>query len=82
MNSTVARSPFQRESIERGKEPVLHESLSAAERVHKCRLACVGITDKGKFRKLVSLDVLKRVQKNRRGKLILVTAMNPTKEGE
>ena len=30
----------------------------------------------------VSLDVLKRVQKNRRGKLILVTAMNPTKEGE
>ena len=30
----------------------------------------------------VSLDVLKRVQKNRRGKLVLVTAMNPTKEGE
>lgn len=30
----------------------------------------------------VSLDVLKRVQKNKRGKLILVTAMNPTKEGE
>ena len=30
----------------------------------------------------VSLEVLKRVQKNRRGKLILVTAMNPTKEGE
>ena len=30
----------------------------------------------------VSLEVLKRVQDRPRGKLILVTAMNPTKEGE
>ncbi len=30
----------------------------------------------------VSLSVIERSRKNRRGKLILVTAMNPTKEGE
>ena len=36
----------------------------------------------GNYMAKVSLDVLKRVQKNKRGKLILVTAMNPTKEGE
>lgn len=36
----------------------------------------------GNYMAKVSLDLLKRVQNNRRGKLILVTAMNPTKEGE
>ena len=36
----------------------------------------------GNYMAKVSLDVLKRVQNKKRGKLILVTAMNPTKEGE
>ena len=36
----------------------------------------------GNYMAKVSLDVLKKVQNNKRGKLILVTAMNPTKEGE
>ena len=36
----------------------------------------------GNYMAKVSLDVLKRVQNRKRGKLILVTAMNPTKEGE
>lgn len=36
----------------------------------------------GNYMAKVSLDVLNRVQGRKRGKLILVTAMNPTKEGE
>lgn len=36
----------------------------------------------GNYMAKVSLDVLKKVQNNKRGKLVLVTAMNPTKEGE
>ncbi len=36
----------------------------------------------GNYMAKVSLDVLKKVQNNKRGKMILVTAMNPTKEGE
>lgn len=36
----------------------------------------------GNYMAKVSLDVLNKVQNRKRGKLILVTAMNPTKEGE
>ena len=36
----------------------------------------------GNFMAKISLDVLKRVEGKKRGKLVLVTAMNPTKEGE
>lgn len=36
----------------------------------------------GNYMAKVSLDVLKRVEGKKRGKLVLVTAMNPTKAGE
>lgn len=36
----------------------------------------------GNYMAKVSLDVLKRVENGKRGKLVLITAMNPTKEGE
>lgn len=47
----------------------------------------LGLTEKeyekyGNLMAKVSLDVLKRVEGKKRGKLILVTAMNPTKAGE
>lgn len=36
----------------------------------------------GNYMAKVSLDVLRRVEGGKRGKLVLITAMNPTKEGE
>ena len=40
------------------------------------------IENYGKYKAKISLDIMKKIEKNKEGKLVLVTAINPTPLGE
>jgi len=65
--------------IEIARETHLQDIFTIAE---KAGLKQEEVTPRGDFKGKVSIDVLSRLQSQHDGKLILVTTMNPTPEGE
>ena len=67
------------EDIEIARNTKLDKINLVAEKVGICESECIPY---GNYKAKISLEVLKRLQRKENGKLILVTAINPTPLGE
>ena len=71
--------PYMKSDIEIARETQLQNIFAIAE---KAGLSNDEITPRGDFKAKVSINALHRMKSHADGKLILVTTMNPTPEGE
>ena len=75
----MCRLTVMKSDIEIAREAKLEDIFTIAE---KAGLNKDEITPRGDFKAKVTIDTMKRLQSHSDGKLILVTTMNPTPEGE